>query len=88
MDFDFSNRKGIIILTGVFISLLLIDLGCIYLYYEHVMKFVESQTIETKADAGIIFFGDYIEEGTRLGPDSKKRAQKLLNYTNRIKSTG
>lgn len=78
MNFDFSNKKGIIILLGVFFSVILLDVGCIYLYYSHVMKFIESQPIETKADAGVIFFGDYIEEGTSLGPDSKSRARKIV----------
>jgi vancomycin permeability regulator SanA len=48
-------------------------------YHNYVSGFLERQPPEVKADAGIVFFGDYMEENTRLGPDSKLRAMEAVD---------
>jgi uncharacterized SAM-binding protein YcdF (DUF218 family) len=74
MGKQWSNNKGIILIIGIFIFVLSIDIGMVYLYYRHVQNFITSQQDIKKADAGVVFFGDYLDDKITLGPDSKKRA--------------
>lgn len=62
----------------VFVSLMIVDLIGISLYYRHVKDFVEQQKLDFKADAAIVFFGDHNEEKNGLGPDSKNRADVAI----------
>jgi vancomycin permeability regulator SanA len=78
MKQQWTNNKGLILIAGIFTFVLAIDLGMVYLYYEHVQDFLSEQPKNIKADAGVIFFGDYIENHTALGPDSKNRAHTAI----------
>jgi uncharacterized SAM-binding protein YcdF (DUF218 family) len=82
-----SEIKGFLLFTGIFIFVLLVDIVAVYLYYNHVRSFVNRQPENLKADAGILFFGDYDEDGKKLGTDSKNRAGKAVTLykTGRIK---
>jgi len=78
MKNQWTNNKGIILIVGIFTFVLAIDLGMVYFFYRHVENFLESQPEKIQADAGIIFFGDYTEDKTDLGPDSKNRARTAI----------
>jgi vancomycin permeability regulator SanA len=73
-----TEIKGFFLFAGIFIFVLMIDILAVYLYYDHVLSFVNNQTGNLKGDAGIIFFGDYDEKGNILGMDSKNRAGKAI----------
>jgi vancomycin permeability regulator SanA len=64
--------------TGIYLAILITDLGCTIIYYHHVEKFISQQPEIIFADAGIIFFGDYIHHGADLGKDSKRRADRAV----------
>lgn len=74
MKNNLTNIKGFLLLTALFFIILLADITCVYLYYNHIESFIHHQPEITKADAAILFFGDYLNEGKELGPDSKQRA--------------
>jgi uncharacterized SAM-binding protein YcdF (DUF218 family) len=74
MGKQWSNNKSIILIIGIFVFVLSVDIGLVYLYYRHVQNFIINQQDIKKADAGIVFFGDYLDDKMTLGPDSKKRA--------------
>lgn len=82
MKNQWTNNKGIILIIGIFIFVLAIDLGMVYFYYKHVQNFLHTQPKDIQADAGIIFFGDYTENGLALGPDSKNRARTAIKLYN------
>ena len=73
-----SNSKGLIILLGVFAFVFLTDVGLVILYYRYIDSFVSHQPKDFTADAGVVFFGDYTEDGNALGPDSRRRADKTV----------
>lgn len=85
MKNQWSNNKGIILIIGIFTFVLFIDLGMVYLYYRHVQNFLQDQPENIQADAGIIFFGDYTEDQSALGPDSRNRARKAIKLFNEKK---
>jgi vancomycin permeability regulator SanA len=78
MKNQWTNNKGIFLIVAIFTFVLAIDLGLVYLYYRHVQNFLQTQPEKMKADAGIIFFGDYTEDYSDLGPDSKNRAKTAI----------
>ncbi len=78
MKNQWTNNKGIILIVGIFTFVLAIDLGMVYFYYKHVQSFLHSQPENIQADAGVIFFGDYTEDNSDLGPDSKNRAKTAI----------
>ena len=43
------------------------DVVIVYAYYRYVNNFLSEQPHEYKADAGIIFFGDYAEKRCGFG---------------------
>ncbi len=69
-----SELKGFLLLTGIFIFVAALDILAVYVYYRHVNSFILGQPEIHQADAGVVFFGDYINDGKELGPDSKMRA--------------
>jgi uncharacterized SAM-binding protein YcdF (DUF218 family) len=73
-----SDLKGFFLLTGIFLFVGTLDILSVYFYYHHVQSFINEQPDIRHADAGIIFFGDYINHGAELGPDSKLRAGKAV----------
>ncbi len=82
MKQNLTNLKGIILFAALFLCVFIADITGVYLYYQHVEKFIHNQPTAIKADAGIIFFGDYLKEGRELGPDSKKRATEAIDLFN------
>jgi len=78
MKNQWTNNKGIVLIIGIFTFVLAIDLGMVFIYYQHVQDFLLDQPENTQADAGIIFFGDYTDDQTSLGPDSKNRAKTAI----------
>lgn len=73
---QWSDIKGFVFFTLIFLAVLSADVLLVYLYYRHVREFLREQPANLQADAGVVFFGDYDESGTRLGPDSEHRALK------------
>ncbi len=78
MKNQWTNNKGIILIVGIFTFVLAIDLGMVYFYYKHVQNFLHTQPENIQADAGILFFGDYTEDQSDIGPDSKNRARTAI----------
>lgn len=74
MKNQWTNNRSIILIVGIFTFVFAIDLGMVYFFYRHVQNFLDDQPKNIQADAGVIFFGDYSEDKTDLGPDSKNRA--------------
>lgn len=58
------------------------DIIAVSIFYNHATNFLEEQPINIKADAGVIFFGDYIDDGRKLGLDSKQRALQAVSLYN------
>lgn len=77
-----SEIKAFFLLCTIFIFVFLVDITIVYLYYRHVDNFIGTQPNNLQADAGIVFFGDYTEDATDLGPNSKKRANTAINLYN------
>jgi vancomycin permeability regulator SanA len=77
-----SDIQGFLLFTGIFIIVLFLDIAAVYFYYDHVQSFLNSQPEKLTGDAGIIFFGDYDEDGKILGRDSKHRAGKAITLYN------
>lgn len=73
-----SEIKAFLLLCTIFIFVLLIDIGVVYFYYQHVNNFLDEQPKNLKADAGIIFFGDYTEDASDIGPNSINRANTAI----------
>jgi uncharacterized SAM-binding protein YcdF (DUF218 family) len=73
-----SDIKGFLLLSGVFLLAAILDIMAVYLYYDHVKSFIDNQPEIINADAGVVFFGDYQDEGKALGTDSKNRADKAV----------
>ncbi len=71
-----SDIKGFLLLLGILIVVLIIDIGAVTWYYYHVQSFIKNQPVIKHADAAVVFFGDYEEDGVALGPDSRLRASK------------
>ncbi|MCF8268053.1 MAG: YdcF family protein [Ignavibacteriales bacterium] len=78
MRYNWSNIKGALLVAIIFLSVLAVDIGGVFWYYRHVLRFLGDQPEISKADAAVVFFGDYLENG-ELGPDSKKRAQATFD---------
>lgn len=76
---DWSDIKGFVLFAAILIFVLVADVCCVSWYYNHIQNFLEEQPHPETADAGIIFFGDYLDKGTVLGPDSKNRALAAIN---------
>lgn len=74
-----SEIKALILLGTIFIFVFIVDITIVYLYYRHVNNFINSQPKDIKADTGILFFGDYLEDGIDLGPNSINRANKAIS---------
>ncbi|MEZ5084392.1 MAG: YdcF family protein [Bacteroidales bacterium] len=73
MKKQWSNSKGGLLVVVIFMFVLGVDIGLVYLYQRHVNNFLAEQSLKDTADAAIVFFGDYTKKG-KLGPDSKNRA--------------
>ena len=78
-----SNIRGFLVFSLIFILVFMADALLVYVYYSYVNKFVEEQPDNVKADAGIVFFGDYTSKGNSLGPDSKNRAKQAITLYNK-----
>ncbi len=76
---QWSNIRGFFVFSLIFIFVLIADVLIVYTYYRYVCRFVEEQPIDIKADAGVVFFGDYVRNGAELGPDSRYRAGKAID---------
>ncbi len=74
-----TEIKSFLLLASIFIVVLLFDIIAVSLFYNHVNGFLNDQSVTMKADAGVIFFGDYIKDGNELGPDSKQRALQAVS---------
>lgn len=74
-----SEIRAFLLLCTIFIFVFAIDISIVYMYYSHVDNFINSQPTNVKADAGVIFFGDYLEDGLDIGPNSKNRANAAIN---------
>lgn len=74
-----SEIKAFLLLCAIFIFVFLIDITIVYFYYQHVDNFICSQPKNLKADAGILFFGDYVKDGSDIGPNSKNRANTVIS---------
>jgi uncharacterized SAM-binding protein YcdF (DUF218 family) len=57
---------------------LLLDLSGVLLYYHRVMRFADNQPARFRADAAVIFFGDYEDKKFELGEESLRRAARTL----------
>jgi vancomycin permeability regulator SanA len=79
MKRQWTNSKGILLFILIFILVITIDLLLVYLYFNHVRNFIQFHSKEIKAEAGVVFFGDYNDYKTDLGPDSKKRALSAVD---------
>ncbi len=71
-----SEIKNFLLLTAIFVFVLFLDIVAVSLFYNHVVNFINKQPENIKADAGVLFFGDYIKDGKELGPNSKYRARQ------------
>lgn len=80
---QWSNSKGFFLFTLIFLMVLTIDVLFVYFYYKHVENFISCQPVEKPADAGIVFFGDYLDDNSDIGPDSKKRAGSAIQLFKR-----
>lgn len=80
MNHLWSEIKAFILLLSIFLFVLLVDITIVYLYYRHVNNFISEQPKNLKADTGILFFGDYINDGSELGPNSKNRANTAISF--------
>jgi len=78
MKHRLSNSKALLILAGVFILVVGTDVGLVGLYYKYIENFLEGQPKNLHADAGVVFFGDYLDD-LSLGPDSRQRASTAVN---------
>ena len=74
-----SEIKALILLGTIFIFVFIVDITIVYFYYRHVDNFVNSQPSNVQADAGILFFGDYLKDGIDIGPNSMNRANKAIS---------
>jgi uncharacterized SAM-binding protein YcdF (DUF218 family) len=74
------NIKGFIVFLLLFTIISVVDVLMVYHYFRKVNRFIENQPITPEADAGVVFFGDYIviNDQLQLGPDSKMRAFTAL----------
>ncbi len=74
-----SEIKAFLLLFTIFILVFLVDITVVYFYYQHVDNFISSQPKNLKADAGILFFGDYVKDGSDIGTNSKNRANRIIS---------
>jgi uncharacterized SAM-binding protein YcdF (DUF218 family) len=74
------NFKGILLLLAIFIIIFTIDVVAVMWYFNRVNNFLDEQPKNFRADAGVIFFGDYLEHDRyiELGPDSRNRADEAI----------
>ena len=80
-----SNIRAFFLLLAILSALLAIDITAVFWYNRHVNDFISGQPMIKHADAGVVFFGDYMDDGAALGPDSKHRAQVAAGlYKNRV----
>ncbi len=75
-----SEIRGLILFTGILLLVFLTDITAVWYYYHRVLLFVDHQPARMQGDAAVIYFGDYINKGSELGIDSKKRAQKAVAF--------
>jgi vancomycin permeability regulator SanA len=75
---QWSNIQGIVLIIFLFLMVLAADILIVYTYHRVVRSFLSEQPEHLHADAGVVFFGDYIKDGTELGPDSKNRARLAI----------
>ena len=80
-----SEIKAFLLLCTIFVFVVVIDITFVYFYYRHVDDFIDTHTSDKKADAGILFFGDYIKDATDIGPNSTKRANVAIALYNEEK---
>ena len=73
MKQQWTNSKGVLLIVFIFLFVLSIDIGLVLIYNNQVKCFLKEQPLTDKADAAIVFFGDYTDDD-KLGPDSKNRA--------------
>lgn len=71
-----TEIKSFLLLTAIFGFVLMIDIIAVGLFYNHVTGFLKEQPETIIADAGVLFFGDYIKDGAELGSSSKNRANQ------------
>jgi vancomycin permeability regulator SanA len=67
------------LLGSILLAVIVTDAILVYSYYKLAVRFLEGQPNWRSVDAGIVFFGDYVEDGARLGPDSEKRARCAID---------
>ncbi|MCB2219362.1 MAG: YdcF family protein [Bacteroidetes bacterium] len=73
-----SDIKGFVLLMAILLFVLAIDIVGVSFYHHHVQQFLANQPEIHHADAGLVFFGDYEDDGRALGPASKQRAGKAV----------
>lgn len=83
MQKQWTNLKGFIFFSIIFIFVLSADILLVYGYYRFAQHFLLEQPEKISADAGVIFFGDYNDRGTQLGPDSENRAKAAIHLFNK-----
>jgi uncharacterized SAM-binding protein YcdF (DUF218 family) len=76
---QWSNIRGLILLGSILLGVIATDVVLVFSYYKLAVRFLENQPSWRNVDAGIVFFGDYVDDGTRLGPDSEKRARCAID---------
>lgn len=75
---QWTNLRGFLFFTIIFLLVVALDVIVVYNYYHYVEDFLEDQPGNFSADAGIVFFGDYTHRGARLGADSRQRAEAAI----------
>lgn len=76
---QWSNIRGLVLLGGILLVVIAADTLMVISYYKLATGFLQNQPKWHNADAGIVFFGDYVDDGARLGPDSEKRARCAID---------
>ncbi len=66
-------------LAIIFLSIFVIDIMAVFLYYYRVQGFISDQTFQLTADAGVVFFGDYDWSAYELGKDTKQRLKHTIH---------
>lgn len=75
---QWTNLKGFVFFSAIFLVVVVVDVAIVYTYYQYVEDFLSDQPHKFSADAGIVFFGDYQGQGTQLGKDSQLRAEAAI----------
>ena len=72
---DLKTWKKIMI---IFFALTIIDIAFGILYYHKVQIFISNQTINSKVDAGVVFFGSYNLLTNEFDIDTKQRLTNAI----------